>query len=294
MNFINRLLNKIKVTVQDIYYFIVKDKIILSDTSLKTNKNKVNLHYHHENNHNLGDDLSPVVVDYMLRKKGLSLNSSTTKTKHLYSIGSILFFGHQNATVWGSGLLTKPRAGHNLLHTKLFRKLDIRSVRGPFTQAELEKRGFKCPSIYGDPGCLMPLIYTPNVEKNLDYLVIPHHINENELKNLVPKENFISIMTDDYKSVIDKICSAKKVISCSLHGIILAESYGIPTVFYNCRENLYDFKYLDWYHSTGRTEWPAATELEEAIAMNLNSYSIDLTKMQNKLIDSFPYDLWEN
>lgn len=295
MKKINSLIDKLKFTTRELYLFSIRHSIQLGNKNLKAHKNKVTLNYFYEDTPNLGDCLSPIVVEYMLQKRGLSLDTPTKKTKHLYAIGSILFFGHQNATVWGSGSLTKLGSPYrSLLHTRLFRKLDIRCVRGPLSATILRERGFKCPDIYGDPGCLMPLIYSPKIEKQIDYLVIPHISNETDLFENVPAKNIISMNTEDYKQVIDKICSAKRVISSSLHGIILAEAYGVPAVFYNDRNSYFDFKYVDWYQSTGRTNWPVTTNLEEAINMPLNNSPLDLSSMQKQLIDSFPYDLWES
>ena len=76
-----------------------------------------------------------------------------------------------------------------------------------------------------------------------------------------------------------------------LHGIILAETYGVPTVFYQERPLQYNFKYADWYESTGRKEMCTTSDLQEAISMEVD-YVPDLSQMQKGLIEAFPYDLW--
>lgn len=43
-----------------------------------------------------------------------------------------------------------------------------------------------------------------------------------------------------------------EVYSSSLHGIILAEAYGVPAVMFRSYDKSVDFKYLDYYASTGR------------------------------------------
>lgn len=290
-------------TIQEVKVFLLRNRIQLYFPNLKTVKNRVNLNYFHaefskgkvkakdSGLRNLGDTLSAPVVEYALRQKGLRMNQPTEKTHHLYAIGSILLMGYQDATVWGSGMFVAPSFIRTLFHRAPFRKLDIRCVRGPLTRKELLRIGHKCPEIYGDPGCLMPLIYKPQVEKTLDYLVIPHYSMEKQIAGLVPAENIASMATDDYKTVIDKICSAKKVISGSLHGIILSESYGVPTIFYQDRSAHFNFKYADWYQSTGRTFGVTTTDLMEAIAMDAGAVP-DLTDMQRQLLEVFPYDLW--
>lgn len=290
--------------IKEIKVLLLRNKILLYFPNLCAEKNRVNLNYYHAEYpkgiahskdsglRNLGDTLSPHVVEYLLAERNLSLMHEIKNTHHLYAIGSILLMGYQDAVVWGSGMFVAPSFIRTLFHRSSFRKLDIRCVRGPLTRRELLKIGHHCPEVYGDPGCLMPLVYKPDVEKKLDYLVIPHYSMEKEVKGMVPAENLASMATDDYKTVIDKICSARKVISGSLHGIILAESYGVPTVFYQDRSSHFNFKYQDWYESTGRKFGATTTDLQEAIKMQVD-FVPDLEEMRHNLINSFPYDLWE-
>ena len=99
--------------------------------------------------------------------------------------------------------------------------------------------------------------------------------------------------TDDYKSVIDKLVSCKKVYSSSLQGIILAEAYGVPAVFFRGIAAAIDFKYKDYYASTGRWNVPMANNLAEAWSFDAPELP-DLTKLQQGLMEVFPYDLWED
>lgn len=105
-------------------------------------------------------------------------------------------------------------------------------------------------------------------------------------------ENEISTLTTDYGSFIDQITQCELVISSSLHGIILAESYGIPAVLFlpPALDNTL-FKYQDYYYSTGRHSFPVATTIEEALKTKPCELP-SLEKMQDKLLEVFPYDLW--
>ena len=99
--------------------------------------------------------------------------------------------------------------------------------------------------------------------------------------------------TTDYASVIDRIASADLVVSSSLHGIILAEIYGTPAVFFRARGPRFDYKYDDWYESTGRTVSP---EPDAAAALKKEGQILteqQLKKLTDSLLSSFPYDLWE-
>ena len=296
-------LNRIKYILSEIPYIVKANKINARYLDIPAKKNKVNIfQYHPErfgynlvNNlpYNLGDSLGEVIIRFLLSQKGIDLDAPVTQTKHLNCVGSNIFGSYQDATIWGSGAFPYHPSKSMLLCQKLSRrKLDIRAVRGPLTREILIKLGFQCPNIYGDPAILMPLIYKPVKEKTYDYLVIPQFVDEKNFRTAHPKERMVSMNTDDYKSVIDIILSSEIVYSSSLHGIILAESYGTPAIFFRGLQKNCDFKYLDYYYSTGRKDIIIAESFEEALTMKPLPLP-DFSKMRQDLLDSFPYDLWE-
>ena len=86
------------------------------------------------------------------------------------------------------------------------------------------------------------------------------------------------------------IASAGLVVSSSLHGIVVAEAYGVPAVpVASSTEPV--FKYEDYYAGTGRElPAPAATwqdGLRAAPAPPISHWSPE------PLLDAFPADLWE-
>ena len=280
---------------QEISSILYADKMMLNYLNIKSSPNTVNLHYYipveDMTKNNLGDYLSKVVVEYMLKREGLQIDSSTESVKHLYGIGSILQFGYQNATVWGSAFAYDPSNVRSIFHRSLFRKLDIRAVRGPMTRNVLMRLGHNCPECYGDPAVLMPLIYQPNVKEKKDYVIVPHFSQLETLKNSELKNNIVSMYTSDYESVIDSIANSKFVVSSSLHGLILAEAYGVPAIFYQDRPERFNFKYEDWYSSTKRK-----IIVRDNIKTALNTEPLeipDLKTMQDNLLETFPYDLWK-
>lgn len=291
MEFIlKRVIRRTKKIPKDIKAYRMRDSIILNDLDRKANKNQMNLHWCSEKRkdgiENIGDYLGVPIYDYMTKYYNLDKSAKFESTKHLYTVGSIIFFGKQDAIIWGSGLLSNP-----LTLRKLSKRisLDIRAVRGPETRRELIKQGYDCPEIYGDPGILMPLIYKPNIkEKKSDYSVILHKSDKRRVKNQ------IDILSDDYKVLIDQIASSKKIISSSLHGIILAEAYGVEAILLeDTRRDFSYFKYNDYYYSTGRMEYPVAKTIEKAIEMKAPKLP-DLSELQQNIINAFPKDIWEH
>lgn len=268
--------------------YILRNKKILNCPLRFTRKNHVNLHWwstrRDDHVENIGDYLSVVVCKYMMQKKGLSFDDKVSKTKHLYAIGSIIQGGAQNATIWGSGLKSG-KTDIPFLARKT-RKLDARCVRGPKTREVLIQNGYDCPKNYGDPALLLPLFYNQPIKQDKDYLVILHHETKRDI------ENSITPLMDNYKDFIDAIRSSKFVISSSLHGVIIAEAYGIPAVLLQDKSTNNRFKYDDYYQSTDRKEYPIANTVEEALKIKPTAPK-NIDKLQKTLLKTFPYDLWE-
>ena len=236
---------------------------------------------------NFGDYLAIPIYDYMLKHFELDRNRRVCGTKHLYTIGSIILMGYQDATIWGSGILESEPEGLIWSRNK-YRKLDVRCVRGPETKRRLQENGIdvsKC--MFGDPGVLLPLIYKPKeYENKKDYSVILHESFRD--KNV---ENSIDIYTADWKDTIDQIYNSKLVISSSLHGVIVAEAYGVPAILLDKIVNNDRFKYNDYYYSTGRYDYPVCKSVEEGLSMAVPKVP-DLSELQKNLLESFPVDLW--
>lgn len=236
---------------------------------------------------NLGDYLSKVVVTHFMPEQTDSIPQKKVKT--LLGIGSILGFRCQNAIVWGSGIMYE----HTIFQDRLrYSHLDIRAVRGPKTRQQLLNIGKDCPEIYGDPAILMPLIFQPqNVTKKYPASVILHHTTR------IPEFpyhlgcNPINVMTNDYETFITQILESSLVISSSLHGIILAEAYGVPAVLLSA-PNQRLFKFEDWYHSTGRYDIVVANSIEEALSLKPMDLP-NLQKLQHDILRAFPADLWQ-
>ena len=249
---------------------------------------------YNQSRYNLGDYLGFVITSWMLEKKGLSLDTWIPERRHLNTVGSSLLTMFQNATIWGSGVERDCLSRAVLFLSRYpLTRLDIRAVRGPLSREVMMRLGQKCPKIYGDPAILMPLIYSPDVEKCNKYSVVIQYCREKQFRETHPDEHIISMNTNDYKSVIDEIKKSEMVYSSSLHGIILAEAYGVPAVFFRGLPKTIDFKYMDYYSSTGRENIHLSDTFEEAQHIEPPILP-NLSALQNGLLESFPYDLWDD
>lgn len=297
----------IKKAIDEVKSIINADNIILYFPNVKAKDHCVNLHVSDmkqkgdvaanddtRNAYNLGDYFGVVVVNWMLQQKGLSIDDYVDKKRHLLTVGSGAVKSYQNMTIWGSGVERElPQRFRRFFQRSWFRKLDIRAVRGPKSRDYLMKLGHQVPEVYGDPAILMPLIYDglTGGGKEYEVSIIPQLVTEKGIREKYPNAHIISMNTNDYESVIDQIVQSKLIISSSLHGVILADAYGVPSVWYRGLGKDIDFKYLDYYASTGRKPETIPTTIEEA--MNTDPLPLpDLKPLQEGLLKSFPYDLW--
>lgn len=205
-----------------------------------------------------------------------------TKRKLLLAAGSILHFAKDGDIIWGSGFRENP------MDENRFSYLDIRAVRGPKTRDFLLKKGIQCPEVYGDPGVLMGLLFPEFKRKEaiFDYIIIP---NIGEIDCFYPYKNIV-LPTLPWEEIVKKITQSKLVISSSLHGLIVAESYGIPAGLLKMTwiESL--LKYEDYYESTGRPNFKYASSVQEAVKLDGEDPAIIDKQL---LLDAFPWDYFE-
>lgn len=235
---------------------------------------------------NVGDLLSKVTFDYLLQYKGIK-SYKAKRTTRITFIGSVIQFLTADAVVYGSGFLFEYVA-QNFAKKKL--KLDVRAVRGPLTRQKLEEIGYVAPKVYGDPAVLLPIFYTPAIAANKkDFLVIPHWKTVDKYVQL--GYPVLSPLTDDWKKFINEIASAKLIISSSLHGVIIAEAYGIPAILLDEVEKGNLFKYEDYFLSTGRKEFTKVKTVEEGLNVPVPALP-DLEKLKRDLLNAFPADVF--
>lgn len=210
---------------------------------------------------NWGDDINVYLLEKISQKKVVIRNQSlfhwNSKFLNFICIGSILgLYENQNSIIWGAGFISDK----NSLLTAPKR---ICSVRGKYTRELLIKAGYECPAVYGDPALLISKFYNP-LENNKRYRIgfILHYVDENNpMINSYVKEfnDCILISLSRYviwTEVVDKICSCDFIISSSLHGLIVSDSYGIPNVWVRLSDCIIGgyFKYYDYFSSVNRTE----------------------------------------
>lgn len=161
------------------------------------------------------------------------------------TVGSILANINHKCIVWGSGIIDRKILVKNALFL---------AVRGPQTRKYLMDLGYNVPKVYGDPGLLLPRYFNPTVSKKFKIGIIPHYTDFETVSKWFKNRtdiHLIDMMTNDVEAKTVEILECEKIISSSLHGIIVGHAYGIPAVWQKFSDNVFgdDVKYQDYMES---------------------------------------------
>lgn len=221
---------------------------------------------------NFGDEIGPLLVRALLsaapRQKG---------SARLLSVGSVLQFASPGDVVWGAGINGKVRQ-------RVRYPLDVRSVRGPLTRAVLLGHGVRAPEVYGDPALLFPRLFPEVTANGAGGLTVVPNLNE---LDRVPGEDVLSPVGEP-REIAARIAGSGFVVASSLHALVLADAYGIPSrPLVPAAEH--PLKYLDYYAGTGRADVRFAATHEEALELGpVPPPIVDLDAIDA----AFPRDLW--
>jgi len=205
---------------------------------------------------NVGDALSPVIVA-LCASLGVTRIPSSSRTPRMAAVGTI---GHGleggEVCFWGTGCsphrnpsaLPDAREAYRPPAGTLIR---IAATRGPLSE-HLLSGGRGGPRVYGDPVWLLPRFYRPTIAKKWKLGVILHlseltdrdyvaHPDPRHERYRVPASlgrdiRLINTVTrlgvGDLKDRVDEILACERIVSTSLHGMVFAESYGIPCLYF--------------------------------------------------------------
>lgn len=253
---------------------------------------------------NLGDDLNWFLVKKMSRLKVSLLKNSIVGRLSFFNrenyliIGSVItFLANPRTVVWGAGAIDD-------CHPLKIAPQKVCAVRGPLTRKFLLDNGVACPPVYGDPAMLLKFFYKPTVEKKYKLGIIPHYTDffSKKFENIRNRDDVLFIKMQNYDSVenaINQIASCECILSSSLHGLIISETYDIPNVWIKVSDNVNGgtFKFCDYYESIGISDCkPYLFSGQECVNDLLRLFKdykkghIDLTP----LISACPFDLTLN
>ena len=235
---------------------------------------------------NFGDALSPLVVSLLAGRRVVYANDGAK----LVALGSIFFALQDGDVVWGAGLARR----EHVTYAARARGVTYRALRGPATARLLRAHGIPDSIPLGDPAILLPLLIENDVVPEHEVGIVPHwsHLPdfERDLRDSCVK---LVDVCEPFDVVARAILSCKLVLSTSLHGVILAESYGIPAllVCYGSHPRGDATKYIDYFESTGRDfhARPIA-RVSDITRLAAQASRVPTPRFsRDSLLDSFPY-----
>lgn len=229
----------------DIKYLITRKIPLMIWGKIKGNLLPV---YYVKWSNNFGDLLTPLILRYY----GFTPVFSYQSKAKCVVVGTIieLLSSDFDGYILGSGWSRRKKGS--------FPKAMFYGVRGYLSKEYL---GIEEDVCIGDPGLLIKEIYP--CKKKLKYKlgIIPHEseVDDKRLTNIKSKLKnqciIISPKNKNPRSVLKLINSCEYIISSSLHGLIVSDSYGIPNgrIKINEIDDSQDFKFYDYYSSLGES-----------------------------------------
>lgn len=211
---------------------------------------------------NFGDLLTPVV----LRHHGLTPVHAYPPRARLAATGSILEHLPEDfdGVILGSGFIDASSRAR-------FPHARILGLRGTHTRDRIEGHGTDIP--LGDPGLYAARLMGARADPAFALGIIPHHSRLDvpafaRLRARAPDAVRIISPVAQPARVFAEMRACDLIVSSSLHGLILADALGIPSVW-TAETTLLGgtFKFHDYASAVGRRDWaPVSLTGEETLA----------------------------
>lgn len=314
MNFLGALGDKLItfwVQIRDMYLYFFRHAIIINGY--------VDDHTWRGIRHrNWGDDLNYYFLQELTGRPVVMYHNFKLakwfRLKNYLCIGTLLDavnYSNSQTIVWGSGVSGQERTFVN--------PQKILSVRGPKTKEFCDRYGIQCPEVYGDPALLLPLVYQPrrggqcsiaassvqDVQKAsfrlgiIPHVVDLHHPVIEEIREKHADEILIIDLAhyEKWTDVIDQICSCERILSSSLHGLIVSDAYQVPSCWIIISGSMPGglFKYFDYIRSVNRISlYPfSVCTYNDILSIDLHFFtcanSLIINKIQEKLKIVHPF-----
>ena len=235
---------------------------------------------------NFGDVLTPLLLDYL----NVRFRWAPSEQAELVGIGSICHkvpMDFQGA-IWSAGNICDSQCNS-------FPYARVLALRG-----ELTSRNTKCdqssPIQLGDGGLLADVM-APRVTRQNLLGVIPHYVDTKDrvIREFVSRNQGTCLIDicDHPREVIRRVAQCEFILSSSLHGLILADSLGIPNARIRSRRALSggDFKFHDYYSVYG-IEAPSPRDLKPTDSAD--ELVKDLEDYQRPGINEIKNGLWDS
>lgn len=195
---------------------------------------------------NFGDLLSPLLLDHY----GFRVVHRRLRDADTIAVGSLLqkMEAAMNVSVLGTGLIRPER--QDLSNCTVY------GLRGPLTAANVVCSG---SPVLGDPGLLARHLISSR-ETRVRFGIVPHYIDQRKestrklVRYLGGDVKVIDVRREPL-SVVNAISQCECIFSSSLHGLVVADSLGIPNARVVLSSDVRggDFKFRDHDEVVGVT-----------------------------------------
>lgn len=253
--------------------------------------------YWHNLVKNFGDMLSPLIVQHV---SGRVVEHAGAAEADMFALGSILAIARRALAkpsdkkpfIWGSGAIGPQ-------NSDFVANANVLCVRGPLT---LEMLCLRRGVPMGDPGLLSNELLSDDVEPT-DYIgLILHHtqaIPERVHRRLRLDGRFrvIDVHESNPLQTLREIASCRHIVSSSLHGLIAADSFGIPNTWLDPTgiHRHASFKFYDYALSVGRVlgeplRLRGIFQFADSLPKGRNSlsYATEVMACRHAVKESFP------
>lgn len=208
--------------------------------------------------------------------------------------GSVLANVNSKCIVWGSGIIEK---------NQIVKAAKFLAVRGPQTRKNLLNQGYDVPEVYGDPALLLPRYYNPQITKSYKLGIVPHYMDYEFVKQMFSNDSsvcVIDLMTNSIEATTDIFLKCERVLSSSLHGVIVSHAYQIPAIWIEFSDKLFGdgIKFRDYFESVNLKPYrPERVSKKSDIELILTKYdgypnlpdNNHISTLQDNLLDSCPF-----
>lgn len=196
--------------------------------------------------------------------------------------------------IWGTGFMYEEKKHE---HHFCSNKMVFHAVRGKLSKERVERlMGSKLGDIpLSDGGILTSELFEKPVEKRYEIGIVPHFKEQKEpifweINEKIKGSHIIDLKGNPME-VYKEIGACEYVMSSSLHGLIIADSFGIPNLHICATDKLMGdgFKFRDYYSGYGLSDnsvnvydhIPTANEIIDKYDIDINVVAEKKKQMRN-------------
>lgn len=198
--------------------------------------------------------------------------------------------------VWGTGFIEQK------IDAPFYRSgMEFCAVRGMLSKQRVERLlGHPIDAVLGDGGILVSCTLEKAIPKKYPLGIIAHYKEQNvpllqTLREKFPKALYIDVRESPEK-VIRKIAACDCIVSSSLHGLIVADSFHIPNLHIQLSDEMLGdgFKFKDYYSSYGLADSVLDLRKESMVSVYdiYDKYCVTpqmVEKQKKDMFQAFPF-----